>query len=467
MFIDTSASHSSHPAGNTGAKLRKLAETVERLYSRNARRSLEKIISKVYPADIASVLSIIPEEHVAAIFHAIPDTTFATDVLTQVNDRVQRRILAETPDSQLITVLEKLPPDKRTLLIRELEPERAELLLSELEKVSQKEVEALLKHAPDTAGGIMTTDFFDLTEETTVDEAIRAVREHAEVEMVYYLYVTGTDHKLMGVISIRQLLLAKPKTPLREVMNSRIISVTTDADREIVAQLVDKYRLLAIPVVDASGCLVGMVTVDDVFDVLESETTEDMLRMAGTDKSEILTHSAFRVAWIRLPWLLAAFIGGLAATGIIRLFEGVLMEVIALGAFLPVIMGMAGNVGVQTATVTVRGLATGSLDLRDVWSVLQKELRVGLMLGLIYGAGLGIYGWFMFGDLSLAGVVSLTIFGNMTGAALLAVALPMLFQRIGTDPAIATGPFVTTAIDVFGVLNYFLIASALLDLSGA
>ncbi|HXK55725.1 MAG TPA: CBS domain-containing protein, partial [Gammaproteobacteria bacterium] len=260
MYIDTSTSHSSHPAGNTGAKLRKLAETVERLHARNARRSLEKIIAKVYPADIASVLSIIPEEHVAAIFHAIPETTFAADVITQVNDRVQRLILAETPDSQLITVLEKLPPDKRTLLIRDLEPERAELLLSELEKGSQKEVEALLKHAPDTAGGIMTTDFFDLTEETTVDEAIRAVREHAEVEMVYYLYVTGANHRLVGVISIRQLLLAKPKTLLREVMNSRIISVTTDADREVVARLVDKYRLLAIPVVDASGSLVGMVT---------------------------------------------------------------------------------------------------------------------------------------------------------------------------------------------------------------
>jgi magnesium transporter len=271
---------------------------------------------------------------------------------------------------------------------------------------------------------------------------------------------------LRGVISIRQLLLAKPNSTLREVMNPRIITVATDTDREIVAQLVDKYRLLAIPVVDESGSLAGMVTVDDVFEVLESETTEDMLRMAGTDKSEILTHSALRVAWIRLPWLLAAFIGGLAATGIIRIFEGVLMEVIALGAFLPVVMGMAGNVGVQTATVTVRGLATGSLNLHDVWSVLHKELRVGLLLGLFYGAGLGIYGWFMFGDMSLAGVVGLTIFGNMTGAALLAVSLPMIFQRLGTDPAIATGPFVTTAIDVFGVLNYFVIATALLDLPG-
>ena len=464
MLIDVGTNSPTPQVGDTSAKLRKLTETVERLHARGARRPLEKIITKVYPADLASVLAAIPEDHIAPIFHAIPEAALAAEVLTQVSDRVQRAILAETPDSQLIPVLEKLPPDERAILIRELEPERAERLVSELEKGSQSEVTALLRYASDTAGGIMTTDFFDLPDDTSVDQAIHAVREHAEVEMVYYLYVTGADHRLLGVISIRQLLLAKPETTLREVMNPRVIKVATDTPREDVAELVDKYRLLAIPVVDEGGYLVGMITVDDVIEVLETETTQDMLRMAGTDKSEILTHSAFRVAWIRLPWLLAAFLGGLAATWVIRHFEGVLAEVLALGAFLPVIMGMAGNVGVQSATVTVRGLATGSLDLRDVWTVLYKELRVGLMLGLFYGLSLGVYGWVMFGSWDLAAVVGLTILGNMTGAALLAVMLPMFFQRIGADAAIATGPFVTTAIDVFGVLNYFVIATSILDL---
>ncbi|MCB1851753.1 MAG: magnesium transporter [Gammaproteobacteria bacterium] len=467
MFIDVSKTSPTQTIGDTGAKLRKLTETIERLHVRGATRPLGKIIHKVYPADLASVLAAIPEVHVAPIFHTIPEAELAADVLIQVNDRVQRIILAETPDAQLTPILEKLPPDERVLLIREMEPERAERLLSELEKASQKELERLLSYHPDTAGGIMTTEFFDLTGDTTADQAIRAVREHAEVEMVYYLYVTDAEHKLEGVISIRQLLLAKPQALLRDVMNARIITVSTDTSRESVAALVDKYRLLAIPVVDESQHLVGMITVDDVIDVLETETTQDMLRMAGTDKAEILTHSTFRIAWIRLPWLLAAFIGGLAATWIVRNFEGVLTQVIALGAFLPVVMGMAGNVGVQTATVTVRGLATGSLDLRDVWGVLYKELRVGLILGVFYGFTLGLYGWFMFGSLDLGGVVGFTILGNMTGAALLAVALPMLFQRIGADPAIATGPFVTTAIDVFGVLNYFMLATLLLDLPGA
>jgi len=464
MLIDVKATSTAPQLADTGAKLRKLTDTVERLHGRGANRALEKIIAKVYPADLASVLAAVPEDHVAPIFHTIPDVDIAAEVLTQINDRVQHLILEDTPDSQLIPVLDKLPPDELALLIRELPPERSERLLSELEKGSQQEVEALLQYAPDTAGGIMTTDFFDLPEDTSVDQAIHAVRGHAEVEMVYYLYVTGENHQLSGVISIRQLLLAKPDTTLRDVMSTRVIKVRTDTPREEVAQLVDKYRLLAIPVVDESDKLVGMITIDDVIEVLETETTQDMLRMAGTDQAEVLTHSAFRVAWIRLPWLLAAFMGGLAATWIIRHFEGLLAQVIALGAFLPVIMGMAGNVGVQTATVTVRGLATGSLDLRHVWSVLFKELRVGLMLGVFYGLGLGLYGWFMFGEMNLAGVVGITILGNMTGAALLAVMLPMLFQRLGADPAIATGPFVTTAIDVFGVLNYFIIATTMLDL---
>jgi magnesium transporter len=257
---------------------------------------------------------------------------------------------------------------------------------------------------------------------------------------------------------------ARPGAALREVMNPRVIKVQTDAKQEAVANLVDKYRLLAIPVVDERNLLVGMVTVDDVIEVIESETTKEMLRMAGTSESEILVQSPFKIARIRLPWLLAAFGGGLAATGVIQQFEEILSKVLALSAFLPVIMGMAGNVGVQSATVAVRGLATGSLELRHIGKVVFKELRVGLLLGIFYGVVLGVYGWFVFDSTSLGEVVGLTILANMTGAAVLAIVLPMFFHRIGTDPAIATGPFVTTAIDVLGVLNYFAIATLLLHL---
>ncbi|HOG04573.1 MAG TPA: magnesium transporter, partial [Accumulibacter sp.] len=265
--------------------------------------------------------------------------------------------------------------------------------------------------------------------------------------------------RLVGVVSLRQLLLTRSGTPLHKVMNRRVMKVTTDADQTTVAMLVDKYRLLAIPVVDEDNVLVGMVTVDDVIDVIEEETTRDMLKMAGTSESETLTHSAFKIAGIRLPWLLAAFIGGLAATAVIGQYEAILGEVLVLSAFLPVVMGMAGNVGVQSATVAVRGLATGAIDVRDTVPLVLKELRVGLVLGGFYGVILAIYGYLVHHSLQLGQVVGLTILGNMTGAALLAVLLPMIFQRLKVDPAVATGPFVTTAIDILGVLNYFVIAS--------
>jgi magnesium transporter len=240
--------------------------------------------------------------------------------------------------------------------------------------------------------------------------------------------------------------------------------VTTDADQTTVAMLVEKYHLLAVPVVDEEDTLVGMVTVDDVIDVLEEETTRDMLKMAGTSESETLTDSAFKIARIRLPWLLAAFVGGLAATGVIGRYEAILGEVLVLSAFLPVVMGMAGNVGVQSATVAVRGLATGAIDVRDVGPLVLKELRVGLLLGSFYGVILAVYGYAVYNSIALGQVVGLTILVNMTGAALLAVLLPMFFQRVKVDPAVATGPFVTTAIDILGVLNYFVIASRIYNL---
>ena len=190
-----------------------------------------------------------------------------------------------------------------------------------------------------------------------------------------------------------------------------------------------------------------------------------MLRMAGTDESETLTSSPFKIARVRLPWLFAAFVGGLLATGVIHQFEGLLTKVLALSAFLPVIMGMAGNVGVQTATVAVRGLATGAINVRHTGAVILKELGIGVILGVFYGAILAVYGVIAFGNIDLGIIVGITVLTNMIGAAVLAVALPMFFHRVGVDPAVATGPFVTTAIDILGVSNYFLIASLLLNVA--
>ena len=440
-------------------KKKRLVETIHRLYVRDARASLQKMLAKLHPADLASVLDDLPPAHVVDVFSAITDSDAAAEVFSQLPRDLRRQVLTESKVDQLARVLEHVPPDELADLIGDLPEDQREQLMALLGHESKGEVESLLQYSPDSAGGIMTTDIFSLPHTLTVEQAIENIRSHEDVEMVFYLYLTDEEGGLAGVVSLRQLLLTAPGTLLNKIMNRRVMKVTTDDDQTTVARLVDKYRLLAIPVVDEENVLVGMITVDDVIDVIEEETTRDILKMAGTDESETLTQSAFKIARIRLPWLLAAFVGGLAATAVIGRFEAILAEVLVLGAFLPVVMGMAGNVGVQSATVAVRGLATGAIDVRDTVPLVLKELRVGLLLGSFYGVILAVYGYLIHDSVALGEVVGLTILVNMTGAALLAVLLPMLFERMKVDPAVATGPFVTTAIDIFGVLNYFVIAS--------
>jgi len=457
MQINVEAKPPASAAYDTRKK--RLVETIDRLYLRDAKGSLQKMISRIHPADMAAILDDLPPAHVVDVFYSIADSAMASDVFNQLSPDLRTQVMTESPIEKLAGVLEHLPPDDLADLIGDLpEDQRAELMAL-LDRESKDEVESLLQYDPNSAGGIMTTDFFSLPHTLTIEEAIESIRNREDVEMVFYLYLTDEGGRLVGVVSLRQLLLTRSGTPLHKVMNRRVMKVTTDADQTTVAMLVDKYRLLAIPVVDEDNVLVGMVTVDDVIDVIEEETTRDMLKMAGTSESETLTHSAFKIAGIRLPWLLAAFIGGLAATAVIGQYEAILGEVLVLSAFLPVVMGMAGNVGVQSATVAVRGLATGAIDVRDTVPLVLKELRVGLVLGGFYGVILAIYGYLVHHSLQLGQVVGLTILGNMTGAALLAVLLPMIFQRMKVDPAVATGPFVTTAIDILGVLNYFVIAS--------
>jgi magnesium transporter len=440
-------------------KKKRLVETIDRLYLRDAKGSLQKMIARIHPADMAAILDDLPPAHVVDVFYAIADSTMAADVFGQMAPSLRSQVMTESPIEKLARVLEHLPPDDLADLIGDLPEEQREQLMALLGRESKDEIESLLKYDPNSAGGIMTTDLFSLPHTLTIEEAIESIRSREDVEMVFYLYLTDEAGRLVGVVSLRQLLLTRAGTRLDQVMNRRVMKVTTDADQTTVAMLVDKYRLLAIPVVDEDNVLVGMVTVDDVIDVIEEETTRDMLKMAGTSESETLTHSAFKIAGIRLPWLLAAFVGGLAATAVIGRYEVILGEVLVLSAFLPVVMGMAGNVGVQSATVAVRGLATGAIDVRDTVPLVLKELRVGLLLGAFYGVILALYGYLMHDSIQLGEVVGLTILGNMTGAALLAVLLPMIFQRLKVDPAVATGPFVTTAIDILGVLNYFAIAS--------
>jgi magnesium transporter len=328
-----------------------------------------------------------------------------------------------------------------------------------------EEVEDLLRYDDDTAGGIMVPDFFALKENTTAKEAIESLqKEHQDVEMPFYLYVVDEYDNLVGVSSLRQLVLVPPETPLKTFMTTDVFSVKTDVDQEEVAKIVARYDILAVPVVDENNRLVGIVTVDDVIDIFRREATEDMLKMAGAGGEFIETQSVFRSTRIRLPWLFASCIGGIIAFLIIVRFEASLVKFTYLAAFIPVIMGMGGNIGTQSSTIVVRGLATGRLHIRDIWSVVLKELSIGLILGVIYGVLIGTVAQVRYNMAFLALAVGLALISSMAIAALIGSLVPMAFARINIDPAVATGPFVTTAIDILSVYFYFKIATSLLGL---
>jgi len=311
----------------------------------------------------------------------------------------------------------------------------------------------------------MVPDFIALKEDVTAREAIESLQtEHSDVEMAFYLYVVDEYGKLVGVSSLRQLVVVAPETPLKEFMSTDVFSVRTDMDQEEVARIVARYDILAVPVVDNSNRLVGVVTVDDVIDILRKEATEDILKMAGVGEEFVETKSIFKSTRIRLPWLFASCIGGLFAFFIIGKFESSILKYAYLAAFIPVIMGMGGNIGTQSSTIVVRGLATGRLNVRDIWSVVLKELSIGVILGLVYGALIGSVAQLRYSMVALAISVALAVVSSMSIAALVGSLVPMAFARINIDPAVATGPFVTTAIDIISVFFYFKIATTLLGI---
>ncbi|MBW2607965.1 MAG: magnesium transporter, partial [Deltaproteobacteria bacterium] len=322
-----------------------------------------------------------------------------------------------------------------------------------------------LRYDDDTAGGIMVPDFIALKEDTTAKEAIESLqKEHQDVEMPFYLYVVDEYGKLTGVSSLRQLVVVPPERALKDFMATDVFSVQTDMDQEEVAKIVARYDILAVPVVDETNILVGIVTVDDVIDIFRQEATEDILKMAGVGEEFVETKSVLKSTRIRLPWLFASCIGGMIAFFIISHFEESLSRYAYLAAFIPVIMGMGGNIGTQSSTIVVRGLATGRINTRDIWTVVLKELTVGCILGLVYGFLIAAVAQIRYSTAAFAISVGLAVISSMAVAALVGSLVPMAFAKINIDPAVATGPFVTTAIDVISVSFYFFIATALLGI---
>jgi magnesium transporter len=448
--------------------LQLLQDTVERLLRRNATANLIKILNKTHPADIAYLFMHLNDRHAKTVFELLPDVETAAEVLSEMEPLFRTDFVQNVQAERLASILDVMADDDAADVLADLPEDLRNRMLVLMTDEETEEVAELLSYPEDTAGRIMVSDFVALPESMTAADAIGQVRKASdEAEMVFYLYVVDEQGRLAGVISLRQLVIASSETMLEEIMTQDTVKVQVTTDQEEAARMVSRYNLLAMPVVDHNDVLVGIITVDDVIDVLREEATEDILKMAGTSDVEIESFSVLKSVKVRLPWLFAAWIGGVVAMYIIGYYEAQYKDDIyafaALAAFIPVIMGMGGNIGTQSLSLTVRGLATGRLDPQLLGKIVAKEVGVGTLLGLAYGILLAGVGWFINHNITLGITVGIAILANMAMAAVIGTGLPLVFAKMRIDPAVASGPFVTTSIDIVGVAFYFLIAGALLS----
>jgi magnesium transporter len=377
------------------------------------------------------------------------------------------QLLVQLDIDTVISILHEMADDDSVELIRNLPDELADAILAAMKNEQSEELEQLLGYEEETAGGIMSTDVFSLDQSLTVRQSIEALQEATDVEMVFYVYVTDDHNHLVGVLSLRQLLTVPPSTLLSDIMTTDVMRVRTDTDQEVVAEMVAKYNILAIPVVDGKGKLMGLITVDDVIDVMRQEATEDIFKMAGANEEELMYgNQSFKIARSRLPWLLSTLVGGVVTGSLMWYFRMTLEQVVALITFIPVITGMGGNVGGQTSTIVVRGFATGRIDFSIIKQVFFKEMRVGLIMGTVCGLVIASIAMIWHHNIYLGLVVGIAMAVAISVAACMGVLATSFFKRIGVDPAIASSPFVQTVNDITGILIYFSTATVFLTQLG-
>ena len=448
-----------------GTEITLMRDTFRRLLRRHAKINIIKLIERTHPADMALIFRYFNEGEQDTIFAFMTPTDETVEFLGELDESIVIRLLEQEEPSRIAAILEEASSNEQAYLMGLVEEKYASTIIDLLQAEEQEELEEMMAYPEDSAGILMYTDVFTLHEETKAKDAIAALQDQEEAEMVFYLYAVDDNGRLNGVVSLRDLVTTPSDTMLKDLMSIKVHAVRPETDQEEVARIVSQYNFLAVPVVDGDEKLLGIVTVDDVLDVIREEATEDFLQMVGAGKDrEILLKSSWENARMRLPWLFASWVGGIGAAFIIGVFDNVLESTIALAAFIPVIMGMGGNIGTQSSTIIVRGLATGRVSFENSTKILFKEIRVGLILGILYGILLGIFAIFRFLDVSplLGVVVGLSICLSMIIATTIGSMVPLILNRFDIDPAIATGPFVTTAIDILGVTLYLLIAESLL-----
>ena len=447
-------------------------DSVKRLLRIGATANLLNLLQKQHPADLAQVFSELPERDREAAFSVLADRNgrLAMEAVSELGPEAGAGLLATRPAEEIAKLAQEIPSDDAAALIDHLPEDLSAAVLDLMRPKESGVVENLLEYAEQTAGRIMNPHVFALNEDMTVGEAITELQSNRDVEMVFYLYVVDERRHLVGVTSLRRLLLVSPETPLKRIMTADLISARVDMDQEEVARQVAAYNLLAIPVVDEENKLVGIITVDDVIDVIKDEATEDIYRLAGVSGDERAFTPARESLRKRLPWLGVNLATAFVASGVVALFAGagsIIDRLPFLAALMPIVAGMGGNAGTQTLTVIVRGIALGELTWSNSRKALLKESVVGIGNGIALGTVAALVVWLLKGNPMLGVVLALAMIINMFVAALAGTLVPLGLRAANVDPALASSVFITTMTDVFGFLSFLGLAAAFATQLGA
>lgn len=448
--------------------------SVRRFLRMGATANLLNILEKERPADLANTFRNLTERERRAAFDllAVRDRTRAMEALSELDAEMGASLLEGRSAEEVSRLIAELPPDDAVGLVNNLPQELADTVLESLHHKSGDDVAELLQHAENTAGRLMNPRVFALSEDTTSAEAVSMLQQAGGKELFFYVYVIDDREHLVGVVSLRRLLLVAPTARLKDIMTTDVISVGLEADQEEVAKLVTSYNVVAIPVVDSENRLVGTITVDDVIDVIKDETTEDIQKIGGVEALDepYINTPFWTLIKKRGRWLVVLFFGELLTATAMGYFEKEIAKAVVLALFVPLVISSGGNSGSQAASLIIRALALGEVTLRDWWNVMRREILSGLALGTLLGtvAFIRIAAWqalfHTYGPpwLKIAFTVAISLVGVVMWGTLSGSMLPFIMKRLGADPAASSAPFVATLVDVTGLVIYFSVAAAIL-----
>lgn len=419
---------------------------------------VREIIEDIHPADILDIIHE-NDDRAYEILVRFPDWMIAA-VIDEEEDQSKYKLLRLFNKDRQKEILNEMSSDEITDLVGILNEDDSKDVLLMMDEEEREDVESLLKYDSETAGGIMATEFISIKNDDTVYDTLKYLQKTApDAESAYYIYVTDENKKLLGVISLRELVSSNFNTLISEITNRNVISVKYDVDQEVVANKFEKYGFLTMPVVDNEEHLLGIITADDIIEIVKNESTEDIHRLGGVDEEEKVNGTLKESIHSRLPWLFVNLLTALLASATVALFEGTISKVVALATFMPIVTGMGGNAGTQSLTIIVRGIALGEVDAKNARRIFIKEVLVGLFTGVAIGLAIGVLGWLWEKNFIFGILIGIAMILNMVFATVAGYLIPVILMKLKVDPALASAIFVTTVTDVLGFFFFLGLAT--------